>query len=153
ILYAVQTLYSGDFSKGLQNVCFFLIPFTVAYGLLADVKWDKRLLSWALIVIGVEAAAFVFIGSVEYLSRSLFWNDQVIRADEFPTYFRVNWVFWDPNVYGRYLALVIVRATAALLWVRERREFAVLAVLVGVLWLGLAQTFSQSSYIALLGGL
>ncbi len=31
ILYAVQTLYSEDFSKGLQNVCFFLVPFTVAY--------------------------------------------------------------------------------------------------------------------------
>ena len=26
---------SGDFSKGLQNVCFFLVPFTVAYALLA----------------------------------------------------------------------------------------------------------------------
>ena len=34
VLYALQTLYSDDFSKGLQNVCFFLVPFTVAYGLL-----------------------------------------------------------------------------------------------------------------------
>ena len=42
------------------------------------------------------------------LTRSLFWNDQVIRSNEFHTYFRVNSVFWDPNVYGRYLALVIV---------------------------------------------
>jgi O-antigen ligase len=153
VLYAAQTLYSGDFSKGLQNVCFFVAPFTVAYGLLSDVTWDRRLLTWALIVIGVEAAAFVLIGSTEWLSRSLFWNDQVIRSNEFHTYFRVNSVFWDPNVYGRYLALVIVIATAALLWVKERRTFALLAILVGVLWLGLAQTFSQSSYIALLGGL
>ena len=62
-------------------------------------------------------------------------------------------VFWDPNVYGRYLALVIVIAMAALLWVKERRQFALLALLVGFLWLGLAQTFSQSSFIALLAGL
>lgn len=153
VLYALQTLYSGDFSKGLQNVCFFLVPFTVAYRLLREVEWDRRLLTLALCVVGAEAAAFVLVGSVEYLTRSLFWNDQVIRSNEFHTYFRVNSVFWDPNVYGRYLALAIVIAMAALLWVRERRGFALLTVLVAWLWLGLAQTFSQSSFIALLAGL
>jgi putative inorganic carbon (hco3(-)) transporter len=152
-LYALQTLYSDDFSKGLQNVCFFLVPFTVAYGLLRDVSWDRKLLTWVLIVVGIEAAVFVLIGSVEYVTRSLFWNDQVIRSNEFHTYFRVNSVFWDPNVYGRYLALVITVATAALLWAKDRRNFALLTILVGVLWFGLAQTFSQSSFIALLAGL
>lgn len=153
VLYALQTLYSGDFSKGLQNVCFFLVPFTVAYGLLSDVRWDKRLLTLVLCVVGVEATAFVFIGSIEYVTGSLFWNDAVIRSNEFHTYFRVNSVFWDPNVYGRYLALVIVVVMAALLWVKERRAFALLTVLVAILWLGLAQTFSQSSFLALLAGL
>ena len=153
VLYALQTLYSEDFSKGLQNVCFFLVPFTVAYRLLREVEWDRRLLTLLLWVLGIEAAIFVAIGSAEYLARSLFWNDQVIRSNEFHTYFRVNSVFWDPNVYGRYLALVITVATAALLWVRARRDFALLAILVGFLWIGLAQTFSQSSYIALLAGL
>ena len=28
VLYALQTLYSADFSKGLQNVCFFFVPFS-----------------------------------------------------------------------------------------------------------------------------
>ena len=153
VLYALQLLYSEDFSKGLQNVCFFLVPFTVAYGLIRDVEWDRRLLTWVLVLVAAEAVAFVAVGSVEYATRELFWNDQVIRANDFHTYFRVNSVFWDPNVYGRYLALVIVLATATLLWVRGRRDFALLTVLVAVLWLGLAQTFSQSSYIALLAGL
>ncbi len=153
VLYALQTWYSPDFSKGLQNVCFFLVPFTVAYALLQGVEWDRRLLTWVLVLVGAEAAVFVLIGSVEYVTESLFWNDQVIRSNDFHTYFRVNSVFWDPNIYGRYLALVIVVATAALLWVRERRPFALLTVLIGLLWLGLAQTFSQSSYIALLAGL
>jgi len=125
----------------------------VAYRLLREVEWDRRLLVLLLWVVALEATAFVLIGSVEYVARSLFWNDQVIRSNEFHTYFRVNSVFWDPNIYGRYLALVITVATAALLWARERRSFALLTVLVGFLWLGLAQTFSQSSYIALLAGL
>jgi putative inorganic carbon (HCO3(-)) transporter len=153
VLYAVQTLYSEDFSKGLQNVCFFLVPFTVAYGLLSNVTWDRRLVTLVLWLVGIEASVFVLIGTVEYLSRDLFWNDQVIRSNEFHTYFRVNSVFWDPNVYGRYLALVAVIATAAMLWVKERREFALLTALIGLLWIGLAETFSQSSYIALLAGL
>jgi O-antigen ligase len=153
VLYAVQALYSGDFSKGLQNVCFFLVPFTVAYRLLREVEWDRRLLTLVLWVVGIEAVAFVAIGSVEYVTRSLIWNDQVIRSNEFHTYFRVNSVFWDPNVYGRYLALVLVVVTAALLWARNRRCFWLLTAMILVLWLGLAQTFSQSSFIALLAGL
>ena len=153
VLYALQTLYSVDFSQGLQNVCFFLVPFTIAYRLLREVVWDRRLLRWALIVIGLEAVLFVCVGSVELATRSLFWNDQVIRSNEFHTYFRVNSIFWDPNVYGRYLALVMVIVTAALLWARTREAFWGLTGLIVVLWIGLVPTYSQSSLIALLAGL
>jgi O-antigen ligase len=153
VLYAVQALYSEDFSKGLQDVCFFFVPFSLVYGLLRDIEWDRKLLALVLWVIGLEAVAFVLVGSVEWLTRSLFWNDQVIRSNEFHTYFRVNSVFWDPNVYGRYLALVAVVAMSALLWARERRSLALLTALVFVLWFGLFPTFSQSSFAALLAGL
>jgi O-antigen ligase len=153
VLYALQALYSDDFSKGLQNVCFFFVPFTIAYRLLREVEWDRRLLRWVLIVVGAEAAAFVLVGSVEFATKSLFWNDQIIRSNEFHTYFRVNSVFWDPNVYGRYLALVTVIATGALLWARTRDAFWLLCGLILVLWIGLVPTFSQSSFLALLAGL
>ncbi len=153
VLYALQTLYSPDFSKSLQNVCFFFVPFSLVYALLRDVRWDRKLLVLVLWVVAVEAVAFVIVGSVEHFSRSLFWNDQVIRSNEFHTYFRVNSIFWDPNIYGRYLALVIVVAMSALLWAKERRTLALLSALVAVLWLGLLPTFSQSSFAALLAGL
>jgi O-antigen ligase len=153
VLYALQALYSDDISKGLQNVCFFFVPFTIAYRLLREVEWDRRLLKWVLIVVGVEAAAFVVVGGGEYAARSLFWNDQIIRSNEFHTYFRVNSVFWDPNVYGRYLALVTVVSTGALLWARTRNAFWLLSGLILVLWIGLVPTFSQSSFLALLAGL
>jgi len=153
MLYALQTLYSPDFSKSLQNVCFFFVPFSLVYALLRDVEWDRKLLRYVLLVVAVEALAFVLVGFVEYATRELFWNDQVIRSNEFHTYFRVNSIFWDPNIYGRYLALVIVIAMTVLLWVSERRKLALLTGLVAVLWLGLVPTFSQSSFIALLVGL
>jgi putative inorganic carbon (hco3(-)) transporter len=153
VLYALQTLYSPDFSKSLQNVCFFFVPFSLVYALLRDIEWDRKLLVLVLWVVAVEAVAFVVVGSVEYLSRELFWNDQVIRSNEFHTYFRVNSIFWDPNIYGRYLALVIVVAMSALLWAKERRTLGLLTGLVAVLWFGLVPTFSQSSFAALLAGL
>jgi len=153
VLYAVQVLYSEDFSKGLQNVCFFFVPFSLVYGLLREVRWDRRLLTLVLWVIGIEAVCFVLVGSVEFVSKSLFWNDQVIRSNEFHTYFRVNSVFWDPNIYGRYLSLVAVVAMSALLWARERKTLALLTALIAVLWIGLVPTFSQSSFAALLAGL
>jgi putative inorganic carbon (HCO3(-)) transporter len=152
-LYALQTLYSPDFSKSLQNVCFFFVPFSLVYALLRDVDWSRKLLVLVLWVVALEAIAFVVVGSIEYLSRDLFWNSQVIRSNDFHTYFRVNSIFWDPNIYGRYLALVIVIATAALLWAKERRTLALLTGLVAILWLGLVPTFSQSSFVALLTGL
>jgi O-antigen ligase len=153
VLYALQTLYSPDFSKSLQNVCFFFVPFSLVYALLRDVAWTRKLLNLVLWVIAVEAVAFVVVGSVEYVSRDLFWNSQVIRSNDFHTYFRVNSIFWDPNIYGRYLALAIVVAMAALMWARERRTLALLTGLVAVLWIGLVPTFSQSSFAALLAGL
>jgi len=153
LLYALQTLYSPDFSKSLQTACFFFVPFSLVYALLRDVEWDRKLLVFVLWVVAAEAIVFMLVGSVEYVVRELFWNDQVIRSNDFHTYFRVNSIFWDPNIYGRYLALVIVIAMAALLWVRESRQLALLTGLVAVLWLGLVPTFSQSSFTALLVGL
>jgi O-antigen ligase len=46
-----------------------------------------------------------------------------------------------------------VVVTTALLWARDRRDFWLPAGTILVLWIGLAQTFSQSSFIALLAGL
>jgi putative inorganic carbon (hco3(-)) transporter len=153
LLYALQALYSPDFSKSLQNVCFFFVPFSLVFALLRDLTWDKKLLVLVLWVVAIEAVVFVFVGSVEWVAKSLFWNDHVIRSNEFHTYFRVNSVFWDPNIYGRYLALAAVVAMSALLWATDRRTLALLTALVAVLWLGLVPSFSQSSFAALLGGL
>ena len=45
----------------------------------------------------------------------------MIAANQFESYFRVNSVFWDPNVYGRFLALVMTAVAAFLLWSRRPR--------------------------------
>jgi len=153
LLYGLQTLYSLDFSNGLQTLCFFLAPFSLAYAILREVRWSRRLLALALALVAASAALFVAVGTVEYLTRELLWNQQVIRSNEFHSYFRVNSLFWDPNIYGRYLALALALLVGALLWARQLRTTLALAGLCALLWVGLVPTFSQSSFAALLGGL
>ena len=153
ILYAIQSVYSEDFSRALQNTAFFYVPFALAFVLLGDCRWDRRLLVGALGVVAAEAIVFALFGFWEYGTRHLIWNDQVIQSNDFHTYLRVNSLFWDPNVYGRFLALTIVALVTVVLWARSPRLLAALAVSIAILWLGLMTTFSQSSFIALLVGL
>jgi O-antigen ligase len=153
VLYALQSVYSEDFSRALQNAAFFYVPFALAFILLADCRWDRRLLALSLSVVAAEALVFVLFGIWEYAARHLIWNDEVIKSNDFHRYFRVNSLFWDPNVYGRYLALTITAMVAALLWTRSSRLVLWLGALVAMLWLGLVTTFSQSSFAALLVGL
>jgi len=105
------------------------------------------------------------VGFVEYYRKSLFLNPKVVAADQYDNYFRVNSVFFDPSIYGRFLALVMIAVstvvlggrraavdTAALL--RERRRDVLIGAAV-LAWLlaGLVTSFSQSSIAALLLGL
>ena len=48
------------------------------------------------------------IGFVEYATRHLFLNPKVIASNQLEDYFRVNSLFFDPNIYGRFLAIVML---------------------------------------------
>jgi O-antigen ligase len=77
----------------------------------------------------------------------------VIVGNAYAPFFRVNSIFWDPSVYGRYLVVGILTALAGILLggLAGRRAAGLYAV-VAALWLGLFFTFSQSSYVALATG-
>jgi O-antigen ligase len=153
VLYAVQATYTSDLSKALEQVVFFYVPFLLLFGLLREVVWTRRLLASCLAVVVLLALVFVGIGFVEYARKELFWNPKVINANQFESYFRVNSLFFDPNIYGRFLALVMLSICAAVLWVRRSGQVAIGAAVLVVLWAGLVLSFSQSSFAALLAGL
>jgi O-antigen ligase len=152
-LYGVQASYSDDFGRALENVVFFYVPFALLFALVARVPWTPRLARVCLGVLIVLALALVGIGFVEYATRHLFLNPKVIASNQLEDYFRVNSLFFDPNIYGRFLAIVMLLLSAWLLWARRQREVVAGALLLVVLWGGLVVTFSQSSFTALLVGL
>ncbi len=153
VLYALQGIYSADHARAAENVVFFYVPFALLFLLLRDVTWRRELLIRCLGVAVALAVVFAGIGFVEYARKSLFLNPKVVAANQYDNYFRVNSLFFDPNIYGRFLALVMIALATVVLWSRQRRE--VLLGAAALTWLlgGLITSFSQSSIAALLLGL
>ena len=153
-LYALQALYSSDREQALKNFCLFYVPFAMLFVLLLDAGWSPRLLRFSVLVTVGLALAFAAIGCVEFATgHLLITNEKVISANDLLPYFRVNSLFFDPNIYGRYLALTMILLAAVLLWTRRRREAAMIAAALALLWVGLVFSLSQSSFGALLLGL
>ena len=150
VLYAVQAAWSVDFETALKNVAFFYVPFMLLFRLLAATNWTRRLAINCLVVAVALALAFVAIGFVEYATRHLFWNPKVIASNQFESYFRVNSLFFDPNIYGRFLAVVMAAVAAVQLWSRRWSTLLGASAVLAVLLAGLVLTFSQSSLTALL---
>ena len=152
-LYALQTIYSPDVAFAARNVGFFLIPFAILFSLLAEATWDRRLLRLALCVLLAEGLILAVIGIGQFATEHIFWNGKLDASNDFHFYFRVNSLFWDPNIYGRYLLLTILLATTTLLWAANRVLAFALAGAVAIAFAGLLFAFSQTSFIALFAGL
>ena len=68
---------------------------------------------------------FAAVGFYEYATGHLLLsNAKVQEANDLKPYFRVNSLFFDPNIYGRFLALTMVALAATLLWSRRRQTVA-----------------------------
>ena len=154
VLYSLQALYSSDVEHAVKTVGFFLVPFAVSFRLLVEVHWSRRLLMQALgLTVGL-ALLFAAVGFAEWATgRLLISNEKVLAANDLKPYFRVNSLFFDPNVYGRFLALVMVVLAGVLLWAPARRDVTRVTVALALLWAALVLTLSESSFAALLVGL
>ena len=152
-LYLVQGTYSADHTKAAENIAFFYVPFGLLFLLLVRVRWTDALLLRCLAIVVVLAVVFAGIGFVEYDRKTLFLNPKVVAADQYDNYFRVNSLFFDPNIYGRFLALVMIAVSTMVLWSARRRDILAGAAVLAWLLLGLITSFSQSSIAALLLGL
>jgi putative inorganic carbon (hco3(-)) transporter len=154
VLYGAQALYSTDVEQAIKNLALFYVPFALLFLLLLELRWSRRLLRLSLWVTVALALAFAAIGCLEFATGHLvIANEKVVEANDLLPYFRVNSLFFDPNIYGRYLALTMILLAAVLLWTRRRKEALLIAGALVVLWVGLVFSLSQSSFAALLLGL
>jgi putative inorganic carbon (HCO3(-)) transporter len=153
VVYAIQAAYSPAFQTALQNIVFFYVPFALGYCLLRRIDWTPRLMRTCLGLVVALAVLFSLVGFVEYATKTIFLNPKVIAANANHAYFTVNSVFYDPNIFGRFLALVMTLLGAILLYARRQRTLLFTLAVLAILWGGLVTTLSRSSMGALLVGL
>jgi putative inorganic carbon (HCO3(-)) transporter len=153
VLYGIQAWYSPRFEVALQNMVFFYVPFAVLLALLRGLEWDRRLVQICLGVTVALAVAFSFIGFFEYATKTVILSSKLAIANGLHTYFVVNSVFLDPDIFGRYLAVVMILLAVALIYDVPQREQGAVTVVLAILWAGLVLTLSRSSLAALLVGL
>jgi O-antigen ligase len=153
VLYAIQATYSSDFEKALQNTVFFYVPFALLFVLLGHLRWDRQLVVRCTAIVVALALVFAGIAFVEYATKTIILNSKLVIQNDLHTYFVVNSVFYDPDIFGRFLALVIVVLAALLVYDRPRREQLLTCGALLVLWCCLLLTLSRTSLLALLVGI
>jgi O-antigen ligase len=148
----LSILWTGDLRQGAIDLLFFYLPFGLLAVVLARLEW-RRLWAFGLLV-EVTALALVFaaIGIYQYETREIFWNPKVEIGNAYAPFYRVNSVFWDPSIYGRFLVVAILACLVAVLFTRDRRLLIGGTAAIAAIWAGLLFSYSQSSFAALVAG-
>jgi putative inorganic carbon (hco3(-)) transporter len=153
VLYAIQAIYSGAFENALQNMVFFYGPFALLFQLLRQSEWTAQRIRACLLLIAALGVVFSVIGFVEYATKTIILNPKLVVTNDLHTYFTVNSVFFDPDIFGRFLALSMILLSVGLLYPRRGRQQAWIVGVLAVMWACLVLTLSRSSLSALLVGL
>ena len=147
----VSLIWSDGARLGAVSLAAFYLPFGLLALMCARLPWQRRWLKALTIELVALAAVFAAIGVYQWLTRDIFWNPKVIVSNAFAPFFRVNSVFWDPSIYGRFLVVAIVVGLVVAIY-GARRDAIVATVAIVGLWVGLVFSFSQSSFVALIAG-
>jgi putative inorganic carbon (HCO3(-)) transporter len=146
----LSILWTIDLERGAVQLFFFVLPFGLLAVALARLPWNERAVAWLYRLLAAMALLFAAVGIWQWVTKDVFWNPRVIAWNVSAPFVRVNSLFWDPSMYGRFLVLAIVASVVVLLFQPpSRRDLAVGAAVV-VLWTGLLFSFSQSSFVALI---
>ena len=153
----VSLLWSKDPRQGAIELLFFVLPFGLLAVVLARLVWSRAWVLTLYVQLAVMALVFAVIGIVQYETRNIFWNPKV-RVDNAyaPSgwFYRVNSVFYDPSIYGRFLVVGILASLVVVLFRRADPLWSIAAALTIVItWVGLLPSFSQSSFLALMVGI
>jgi O-antigen ligase len=146
-------LWAEDVTEGSIDLFFFILPFGLLALLLARLPWRDGAPGWLFRLLVAMALLFAFVGIAQWAGKEVFWNDKVIRGNENSVLFRVNSLFWDPSIYGRFLVVTILAVLVVVVVSRRRDHLLAGLAVAPVLWVGLLFSFSQSSFAALGAGL
>ncbi len=147
----ISYLWTVDPRQGAIYLLFFVLPFGLLAVALTRLRWHLRWNIRLAALIGLMAAIFGAIGLWQYATRNVFWNPKVIVDNAYAPsswFYRVNSVFYDPSIYGRFLVVALTVTVVVTLFTRNRTAL-IGASATGIIFAGLVPSFSQSSFVAL----
>ncbi len=148
----LSILWSGDVRQGAIDLLFFYLPFGLLAVVLARLAWSRLLALGLLVELTAMALIFAAIGIYQHETRDIFWNPKLLVSNAYAPFFRVNSVFWDPSIYGRFLVVAILACLVGVLFARDRRVLLGGTGAIALVWAGLYFSYSQSSFAALAAG-
>jgi putative inorganic carbon (HCO3(-)) transporter len=144
--------WSQDVRQGAIELLAFYLPFGVLALCLARLSWQREWLGYVWTLLAGMAVVFAAIGVYQYETRDIFWNPKVSVDNAYAPFYRVNSVFWDPSIYGRFLVVAILASLVLVVFGASRRLAVAATAAVVASFVGLVFSFSQSSFVALVVG-
>ncbi len=137
------------------DIALFILPFATMYLLVRSWIGNERAkLGPAAIGFLATMGCAAAIAIYQHVTRTIWSNPKVIVANAYAPDFRVNSIFWDPNILGRYLGVgLLVMAALMLRGTYRPRHLALGACASAIAGIALWFTYSQSSFAALSAGL
>jgi putative inorganic carbon (hco3(-)) transporter len=146
---ALSLTWSADQRQGAVQLLFFYLPFGFLLARVASLRPSLRDLRLALGVQVLLGLVFAAVAFWQFATRDVFWNPKIIVGNEYAAFFRVNSLFYDASIYGRYMAVTIVLVAGVAI---ARRISPLAVVVLAVLFAGQYIAYSQSSLLALAAG-
>ena len=108
--------WSEDLRQGAIALLAFYLPFGVLAIAVARLRWEPRWLVATFGLLTAMAVAFAGVGIYQWVTRDVFWNPKVIVGNAYLPFYRVNSVFWDPSIYGRFLVVAMLAGLALVVY-------------------------------------
>jgi hypothetical protein len=146
---AASLAWTVDLHQAAVTMLFFYLPFAFMAMRIGQLGWSPQGLRAAF---GTQCGLAILFGAValwQEATRHVFWNPGVEVSNAYRTFFRVNSLFWDASVYGRFMAVTLVLCCGVAVY---RGIDLPLGATMAFIFASLYFTYSQSSYFALAAG-
>ena len=142
--------HDAAFAASLTKLFAFFLPFAVVYYLVYRYLARREDLYRLVFALLGSGAVLAVVGLVQYPTRWTFINRaKILREAQIEHVYRINSLFWDPNMCGRFMVVVAVLAAAAALALPGTRRRWLPAGVAALAAAALLLTFSRSSWLAL----
>jgi O-Antigen ligase len=146
---ALSLTWTVDLHQGAVTMLFFYLPFAFMAMRIAQLGWSPDGLRRAFATQAALAVLFAGVALGQEATHRIFWNPSVEVSNAYRSFFRVNSLFWDASVYGRFMAVTLVLCAGVAVY---RGITPPLVAAMAFMFAGLYFTYSQSSYFAVAAG-